>query len=299
MADGSKIRKLITHSSSASVIKLGWSHSDKYFASADDSGRVIVKRLEPPSLQAPRKWAVFASCDLRLEEPVHQFLFSLKDDYLLISSLSSACLIALKTKKLVCKIERNSHEGDFWIQHPKNSNLLINITTFGEQEFEWSMLSDSKKPLHDSLAELSLGTPSSEILRTVQLRNRWAVLESSNSSGQDHHRSTKRHLEIIDLQQVTSSDVQSLPRRQTVSGIEAHIERLIGSFREQVVFLDRQFWVCTWELERTYTKHKRHFFLPKDWLTPLTLGLIALNQHGTLLCPKNGEVAIVRGGLKQ
>lgn len=41
--DGSKVRKLFSHSSTSSVIRFSWSVSEKYFASADDSGKVIIK----------------------------------------------------------------------------------------------------------------------------------------------------------------------------------------------------------------------------------------------------------------
>ena len=86
--------------------------------------------------------------------------------------------------------------------------------------------------------------------------------------------------------------------RQRIEGLAKHVARLIGCYQDRVVFLDHQFWLCTWEMEMTYTKHNRHFFLPKDWLSPTNLKLLILNKQGTLLCPRNGEVAIVGSGLK-
>jgi hypothetical protein len=38
--------------------------------------------------------------------------------------------------------------------------------------------------------------------------------------------------------------------------------------------------------------------LPKDWLSPGMLDLCIINEQGTILCPKNGEVAIIRSGIK-
>lgn len=298
MDDGTKIRKLTSHSSGASIIKLGWSASEKYFASADDSGRVIVKRLSPPSIDAPRKWAVFAVCDIRLEDTVQQLLFSPKEEYLLMGSISTTSLISLKTKKMTCKIKRTSQEGEIWFPHPKDPTLLLSVSSAGEQAHEWSSLSPVELSVQSSMSRFSFGNPSIEIPRSIQLRNRWIVLESLMNPEHEHHRVTKRHFDVIDLSHVGSSMANSASPRQTILGLEHHIECLIGSFRDQVVFLDRQFWLCTWELERTHTKHKRHFFLPKDWINPLALGIIALNEHGTLLCPKNGEVAVIRGGLK-
>jgi hypothetical protein len=44
---------------------------------------------------------------------------------------------------------------------------------------------------------------------------------------------------------------------------------------------------------------KRHFFLPRDWLNMECLELAIMTKEGALLCPRNGEVAAVRDGLKE
>ena len=44
---------------------------------------------------------------------------------------------------------------------------------------------------------------------------------------------------------------------------------------------------------------KRHFFLPRDWLNIECLELAIMTKDGTLFCPRNGEVAIIRDGLKE
>jgi len=64
------------------------------------------------------------------------------------------------------------------------------------------------------------------------------------------------------------------------------------------VFLDHQYWLCTWDLGSDESVHERHFFLPKDWINPEALILVTLNQFGTLLCPKNGDVAVVKSGIR-
>ena len=94
------------------------------------------------------------------------------------------------------------------------------------------------------------------------------------------------------------ANTRSLKRVRRLRGLAKHVRRLIGCFRDQVVFIDHQFWLCTWAMEPVYSKYKRHYFLPKDWLSPTALRLIFLNAQRTLMCPRNGEVAIVRSGLK-
>ena len=70
-----------------------------------------------------------------------------------------------------------------------------------------------------------------------------------------------------------------------------------------LAFLDKDFWVCTGLLNGGGTGImkgvKRHFFLPRDWLNMECLELAVMTKEGTFLCPRNGEVAVVRDGLKE
>lgn len=66
-----------------------------------------------------------------------------------------------------------------------------------------------------------------------------------------------------------------------------------------LAFIDRDFWVRTWSLDDTEgLGSKRHFFLPRDWINMDCLGLAQVTADGRLLCPRNGEVAVVHNGLK-
>ncbi|KAM7215743.1 hypothetical protein V8F06_008853 [Rhypophila decipiens] len=107
---------------------------------------------------------------------------------------------------------------------------------------------------------------------------------------------------------------------------DCQINRLVGCFQGHIVFLDQNYCFCTWDLTSSArgasdpgpgpaqfsglgnlssekadpldTRLNKHFYLPKDWLSPSMLRLCVINDYGTILCPKNGEVAVVRGGVK-
>ncbi len=67
-----------------------------------------------------------------------------------------------------------------------------------------------------------------------------------------------------------------------------------------LAFLDHEFWVCTYTLSETRLgRVKRHFFLPRDWLNWDWLELAVMRTDGVLLCPRNGEVALVENGLRE
>lgn len=67
-----------------------------------------------------------------------------------------------------------------------------------------------------------------------------------------------------------------------------------------LAFLDHEFWVCTYTLSETRPgRVRRHFFLPRDRLNLTALELAVMRRDGVLLCPRNGEVALVENGLRE
>lgn len=67
-----------------------------------------------------------------------------------------------------------------------------------------------------------------------------------------------------------------------------------------LAFLDYEFWVCTFMLSESRPgRVKRHFFLPRDWLNLDWLEQAVMRTDGVLLCPRNGEVALVENGLRE
>ena len=99
------------------------------------------------------------------------------------------------------------------------------------------------------------------------------------------------------------------------------------------VFIDTSFWICTWKLvftddpntedssswanshdggngvpaeaglrwknpdEMAQLGVTRHYFLPRDWVDANSLALCTMLDDGTLLCPRKGEVAVIKSGL--
>ena len=95
-----------------------------------------------------------------------------------------------------------------------------------------------------------------------------------------------------------SNVLQYASQRRSLDDVAALSSRFLGLFNDRVIFLDRMFWVCSWELNAPAKTVKKHFFLPRDWISPTALQLVILNSNGTLFCPRNGVVAIVRNGIK-
>ncbi|KAB5530436.1 NACHT and WD domain-containing protein, variant [Coniochaeta sp. 2T2.1] len=123
----------------------------------------------------------------------------------------------------------------------------------------------------------------------------------------------------------------SLPTIPVPPLLVQHIKFLIGAQGTSIVFLDHEGWLSTWDITtpsqsediETVTKqpggggvyhhhHRsavecdiegirgltRHFFAPRDWLNTNTSHLTVVHGQGALFCPRYGEVAIVRGGMR-
>ncbi|TGJ78220.1 hypothetical protein E0Z10_g10542 [Xylaria hypoxylon] len=295
-----RLRKVTNHSTSSSVIQLEWSETGRFLGSVDDSGRLIVKRLNAPTPKKNR-WAVFPVCDMRMDnnDAIEQIHFSAGEDHLLISSSTSVCVWSLKAKDEVCR-STLSPSGGIWLNHPRSSASIVLIIGIGELHYGWHDL----EPIapHEQSPGAMDGQVSTEprekIQKVVQIGKKWLLMEVISDSYQENA-SPQRHFDLLDLAaiELDPNPGQQRTSRYIVKGLNDYIRELIGCSQDRVVFLDHQFWVCTWEVEPNYTTHKRHFFLPKDWINPTTLKMVLLNNHGTILYPKGGDVAILKSDI--
>lgn len=329
MAEGTRVRKVYGHATTVSVISLAWSLSGKYMVSADDSGRVIAKRLESKQLG---KWAVYPIFDVRIAEPVEQFIFHPSEKFLLISTATGDRIWNLKTKEELCRRRWSSRTGRRWITHPLDDKILLWIDPIKVQRYDWQSLSCLEKEEKPSRSPPSPTSSTSKSRKTAEkapekaerpppvplpntssrpseaqenvnwisrTRNRcYVICETLPDTGHSRASSSRgMRVELLPSSELRSKDLGAI-QRQSLDQLSKLVARLIGSFQDRVAFLDRHYWLCTWEIDTDISTYKRHFFLPKDWLSPSTLQLAVLSLHGTFLCPKNGEVGIVRHGVK-
>ena len=295
--DGKKMRKIPAHSSTSSVINLFWSSSGKYIVSGDDSGRIVVKRVE---LKENTTWAVFPALDFRVGEPVEQFLLNESEKLLLVSASSTDRVWDIKAKKESCCRYWGSKQGRRWIQHPFKRELLIWIDPFGVHTYNWKALAhtDPEQPLSAQPSSIRTTTSHGKVVHWVALTNNKRYIIYLSGSGHTEARlSSGLHLEFL-----STSDLQvqhpHLLASDCMADLAAQIKRLIGTYHDRIVFLDHDSWLCTWSIDTGLDDVKRHFFLPKDWLNHNSLRMATLNAEGTFFCPKHGDVAVVRHGMR-
>lgn len=324
MKRGKKLRKLYAHSATVSIVAMAWSQSSKFIASADDCGRIVVKRLEKPTRQAAAKWSVYPMLDFRVQEGVQQLLFSVTEKFLLVSLPLSDVIWDLPAKEEACRYRHEQKSGRKWINHPLDRSLLLWVDPMKIKLHQWQDLKkltvgadftisdfdlnifpppDDREAFSASLGFSNSGpmSPSepAEVVSSIACTKdkNVIVIEIRSNTGHKSARFVKRRIELV-LASDLDPPAKSNRLRHDINSLAPYMERLIGSFQDQAVFLDHQYWLCTWAVDLPVSSYKKHFFLPSDWLNIDTLDLTLLNDHGTLLCPRNGEVAIVRSGIR-
>jgi len=88
--------------------------------------------------------------------------------------------------------------------------------------------------------------------------------------------------------------IESLPQFLKIS---LNIEHLIGSLGRKLLFLDRQMWVCTLDLETFKGEYYRHCFIPDEWLSVTWNLMFKANTKGDLVFVKKNEIAVIKQAL--
>ncbi|CAL8574483.1 hypothetical protein XPA_000443 [Xanthoria parietina] len=314
--DGTRVRKVYNHSSTASIIALEWFKAGQFIVSGDDAGRIICKRLES---KGQGIWAVFPVLDIRFKDLARQFVFQPTGGSLLISTESSDLLWTIrgKTKKETTRKTWPASTGRRWTLCSDDANSLLWIDPYKIITFGWEDLEQQHSHTSTPTPTVVEAKSEHEAARPQLHRTHSSGAESVRCIGMTRN---GQHLvtEIVPTASLASLAprnlrVQHVPAFPTTASqkptavvqrvvalpdLAQQASRLLGVFNDRILFLDTTFWVCTWELTGLIPAMKRHFFLPRDWISPTSLQLVTYNEHGTVLCPRNGEVAIVKNGIK-
>ncbi|KAL9093906.1 MAG: hypothetical protein Q9165_003829 [Trypethelium subeluteriae] len=291
-----RIRKVYSHSLMGSVLLLAWSRSGRFMASADDSARVIVKRLE---FKAQDKWAVFPVLDVRMSQAILQILFSPDENYLLVSAVASNTVYDLKRKQAACWKLLEGEPG-CWVNSPRDSTILLQIQHETVHLYKWaSLVQESALRLVKEEGQGARVVVWATCFEAKSLVIYGTLSNAARRSGLtclSHH---GLHLESISISGARSIDGE--PRtisRKCFADLAGQVKRIIGVYKENIVYLNHDHWLCTWDLDRGARGLTKHFFLPKDWLNVNSLQKAVINDYGTLFCLRYGQVATVRNGIK-
>ena len=151
-------------------------------------------------------------------------------------------------------------------------------------------------PTTESTAVATTDTNGKAVLWIALMDNKQYIVYLCKTSHSSTSLSHGLYLEFLSTSNFQVRQPHSLT--SDFDDLAAQIMYLIGVYKDSVVFLDQDYWICTWRIYDGFSDVTRHFFIPKDWLDYSTMHMAALNAQGTFFCPKKEDVAIVRHGMR-
>ncbi|KAH7077306.1 hypothetical protein FB567DRAFT_147720 [Paraphoma chrysanthemicola] len=357
-AAGNKVLKIWSSPRFMIIEMLAFDQSGKRLAFAELGGDVSVKQLSPPSGTSDlKKWTVQSLLQVRTTPQMgvaRQLLFSPDGRLLLVVRQYAVQVWSLETGKMTCQYQQEEEVRQHWICEPENATSLLVFDQHGVKRMLWETLTagpllrieeenieletNFTKPNPQSVESpvqaSSIATPLSD--PTYQSINAYLAQDQSHIIVE---RTTTQGSTIYTLFKV--ADLPTIPwpttheqqaphaalitnktnTRTIPASIAKCIEVSLGLLtRDVFVFLDQDFWLCTWKIDTpaphepahppasTTTRSasrsargdtdkagivRKHFMLPRHWLNKETLPLLHLTEAGRLFCPKGAEVAVI------
>ena len=327
-----KVDELVRLTSYMSIEQIAWSEDGKVAAIVDLSGKLSIKRIAKAESKRDT-WRVSHEFDLVVptnQGHVDQLLFRPAGHLLFASTATMLCSVDLDSHKL--NSSRVIAEGGKvkWINHPILSDYLLGFGNTKVHVLTWADLQEVGVYTYIPFRAEHPATTSSP----QSLRRRVSSKGGSESLGRlvSHIDSPHVLLEIssftlsgpVESQYLVfnTADIDlslgngdTKPRGKKLSytllptDIASRIREPLAFISQKgLVFLDVDRWVCTWRLASSAPERRevgrdlesgiggidQYYSLPGDWVTADEVHLCVIMADGTLLCPRNGEVAAVQ-----
>lgn len=285
-----RVRALKGHFADAIIGTLTWSQSGNFLASADDSGHVLIHKILIASPGSKQRNRFYRPSSLQLRASIKQLLFSPDDLFLLISTSTDDVIWDISKKKVCQKRKPQVLEQAKWILHPTDSASLVSISSKTESHWTWAELINPPSSLFFALPD----TANHAQMSDLQPRAHQIVLDEL-----DRNMVQRRDLRILisEVLRGKPGDQGDKHALEPVIPLLMHVNKLVGHTRDKIVFFNKSNWVCIWEIGSM--DYEVHLQLPNIWVNSETLELSVLGLDGALLCPRNGEVAIVKNWIKE
>ncbi|OTA93838.1 hypothetical protein M434DRAFT_395222 [Hypoxylon sp. CO27-5] len=316
-----------------SIEHVAWSEDGRLIALVDLNGRLAVKRVTR-SPEHPGSWQVSADFDLVIPQEqghINQLTFNPTGLKLLVCTPAVLFSIDLGSRSLLESRLESSMSKVKWTNHPTVTDTLLGFGNTKVHVFSWTDLREREvysyfpprmgRSSTISAPSLAYGRTGSFQKDTETLGrlisstdSPYILLEISLSTDSGHLESQYLLIDIDNMQrghleEEPNQDPLLLPYMLLPQEVADRIrEPLAFLSRRRLAFLDIDRWICTWRLpisvpsraqarkasESGAAAIEQYYFLPADWVTSNETRLCTITPDGTLLCPRNGDVATVQ-----
>lgn len=312
------------------IEQVAWTEDGRLVAIADLSGKLSVKRVARAG-DDRETWEVLPEFDIIIPSNkgyANQLIFHPNGHKLFVVTPKTFFSIDVESRVLTEPDLPTTMSTVKWICHPTLAEYLLAFGNTSLRVFSWSNIEEVESHIYfpprlnrpatisasthgrsgsfhkdiDTLGRLICNVDSSHVL-----------LEISSVTSSGHAESQYLLFDLAGLRldgnptKSASDDglSYSLVPRDVASRIR---EPLAFLSRKRLVFLDVDRWICTWRLPTATTGRpqggrtsqagtqgiEQYYYLPGDWVTANDVHLCSVMADGTLLCPRNGDVATVQ-----
>lgn len=212
--------------------------------------------------------------------------------------------VGLKTVKSFRIKDNHAHPVCEWsLDIPETASAPIDTNGVANANQEWTMNKASLAPNGGQiLVQLSRGSTESRRRESQHVMLDTEFLKRSENSATTINAWSlpKAVQDLVELPLGFVVDEIGLQRgHHSSTAVHQAFSPEHKSQKCSLVFVDKDFWVRTWSLDDSSgTNSVTHFFLPRDWINLECLDLAQATPDGRVLCPRNGELAVVHHGMK-
>ena len=313
------------------VSHIAWSQDARHVAVADLGGNIIIKNLVALA-DGNDNTKVRSLAPPTMDMSTHgirQILFNYDSTLLLVLSEYKGQIWSLNDEAVIatCVFEDNMNRR--WLQHPTQKSKFLGFGSADIRVFRWHDFSEFPR-LYFQENQLRRDSHTMPISTQIRSTNPVQFSKSANKSisssivnkaflTQDGNhvmvqlkitsakgRITKELL-IFDVSSFPSDEVvQITSKRLSYAFIPQNISTIIeiplGILPDfGLVFLDKDLWFCTFQLNVPSDKYEipqRHYFIPRDWASSQSIEQCCMMENGTILCPKEDTVAVIKCDLE-
>ncbi|KAH8811320.1 hypothetical protein F5884DRAFT_781773 [Xylogone sp. PMI_703] len=228
---------------------------------------------------------------------------------------TSAMIWSVETKELIGTIDISLESpARKWINHPSNPNFLLSFEVGCIKAYRWDdfsevatlaypettstpALDDTAGNLGDEFRSRSAGkNMTGEINRLIISPDKLYII-LQHSCELPNRRQHTVIFESKSFDRIEQNRVHTVPIIEIPIEVQSQINvPLCVLPQRKLVFIDKKYWVCTWQQRTLLGENilRKHYFIPRDWLSGEALRLSTMLADGTLLFPKDGEVALIK-----
>jgi WD40 repeat protein/pimeloyl-ACP methyl ester carboxylesterase len=292
-----------------SIACISWSKDSKHIAYVDLAGDIEVGNLVVDNIangaSSSAKVCQKGKPRIDTSSGIYELVFNHDASLLFIASTFDGYIWSVNEGSL--KMTRSMAQLDFhkWANHPTDPDVILGFGTGQVVAYRWSDFSEIKTWVYIIDGNLRLSS-------SLSAKNALPLVRSSKVAQDGQHiilrwekTETEDCLMVLNLACLEISNEHHTDALSSAIGIPsevtAKVDVLLGLLPgSKLVFFDEHLWVCTYALGSSSTKRhevERHYFIPRDWASSEIFEQCLLLDNGTLLCPREDEVAVITSEL--